>query len=180
MNLAILRKTNMRRKALIGQLPGIQHWLRYWAEWVNLRAIAPILLFLGVSLGGCTGWPGGAIAAAAPSHSVTVHLGTPAGALVFEPAQLQFKVGQRYKLVLDNPSPEKHYFTAKDFADTIWTQKVEAGNVEIKGAIHDIELRPEAVAEWYFVPQRAGEYALHCSIPGHAEAGMRGTITVTP
>jgi uncharacterized cupredoxin-like copper-binding protein len=110
--------------------------------------------------------------------TVQVHLGTADNQLRFEPDILEFAAGQRYKLVLDNPSPQKHYFTAKDFADGIWTQKVEAGPVEVKGSIHELELKPTAEAEWVFVPEKPGTYELHCSIPGHTEAGMRGSITI--
>ncbi|MGB2926585.1 MAG: plastocyanin/azurin family copper-binding protein [Limnothrix sp.] len=119
------------------------------------------------------------IPAKLPVQTVTVHLGTPSGALKFEPDNLAFTAGDRYKLILDNPSPEKHYFTAKDFADVIWTQKVQAGKVEVKGAIHELELKPGAIAEWVFIPQKTGVFELHCSIAGHAEAGMVGTISVT-
>jgi uncharacterized cupredoxin-like copper-binding protein len=98
--------------------------------------------------------------------------------LKFFPSSLEFVAGQRYKLVLDNPSPQKHYFTAKDFADGIWTQKVEAGKVEIKGAIHELELKPEGEAEWVFVPLKTGNYSLRCPIPGHTEAGMTGEIAI--
>ncbi|PSR16023.1 biphenyl 2,3-dioxygenase [filamentous cyanobacterium CCP3] len=127
---------------------------------------------------GFTVYPGEAIAA--PADSLTVHLGTAEGSLRFEPDQLQFVAGQRYKLVLDNPSPEKHYFTAKDFADGIWSQKVQAAGVEVKGAIHELELKPGAIAEWVFVPERPGLYELHCAIAGHAEAGMVGQIEIVP
>ena len=124
-----------------------------------------------------------ALAAVAPSklpiETLQVHLGNASAALVFEPDQLTFEAGKRYKLLLDNPSPTKHYFTAKDFSDVIWTQKVEAGNVEVKGAIHELELKPGAEAEWVFIPQKPGTYELHCSIKGHAEAGMVGNITVS-
>ncbi|TRT78002.1 MAG: biphenyl 2,3-dioxygenase [Microcystis aeruginosa Ma_AC_P_19900807_S299] len=89
-----------------------------------------------------------------------------------------FIAGQKYKLILDNPSPTKHYFTAKDFADASWTQKVEAGKVEIKGAIHELELKPNAQAEWVIVPLKTGKYKLICTIPGHAEAGMVGEIAI--
>lgn len=106
-------------------------------------------------------------------------LGSAEGELKFIPHQLTFKAGNRYKLVLQNASPEKHYFTAKDFADAIWSQKVDAGNVEVKGAIHELELRPGSTADWVFIPLRAGIYSLRCTIPGHAEAGMVGTIEVT-
>jgi uncharacterized cupredoxin-like copper-binding protein len=123
-------------------------------------------------------YPAGAIAASAPTAPRTVHLGTADGSLRFEPDQMQFVAGQRYKLVLDNPSPEKHYFTAKDFADGIWTQKVQAAGVEVKGAIHELELKPGAIAEWVFVPERPGLYELHCAIAGHAEAGMVGQLEI--
>ena len=108
-----------------------------------------------------------------------VHLGTETGELKFVPNDITVQVGKRYKLILDNPSPQKHYFTAKDFADGIWTQKVDAGNVEIKGAIHELELKSGAIADWVFIPLKPGAYELHCSIPGHAAAGMTGTITVS-
>jgi len=113
-----------------------------------------------------------------PATEVKVHLSNTSNELKFVPDTVEFVAGKRYKLVLDNPSNSKHYFTAKDFADSIWSQKVEAGNVEIKGAIHEVELKPGAVADWVFVPVKAGTYELHCSIPGHAEAGMVGNLTV--
>ncbi|MEB3210320.1 MAG: cupredoxin domain-containing protein [Leptolyngbyaceae bacterium] len=113
-----------------------------------------------------------------PTETVNIHLGNAAGELVFEPNHLTFVAGKRYKLVLDNPSPTKHYFTSKDFSDVTWTQKVEAGNVEVKGMVHELELKPGAEAEWVFISQKPGTYELHCSIAGHAEAGMVGTITV--
>ncbi|MFM7365741.1 MAG: cupredoxin domain-containing protein [Cuspidothrix sp.] len=109
---------------------------------------------------------------------ITVSLGNTDNELKFEPNRLEFAVGKRYNLKLKNPSSQKHYFTAKDFADAIWTQKVEAGNVEIKGNIRELELKPGAEAEWIFVPVKAGKYALRCIIPGHTEAGMKGEIVI--
>jgi uncharacterized cupredoxin-like copper-binding protein len=118
-----------------------------------------------------------AFAQSAPVE-VKISLGSSQGELKFFPSQLNFIAGQKYKLILDNLSPTKHYFTAKDFADASWTQKVEAGKVEIKGAIHELELKPTATAEWLIVPLKTGKYKLICTIPGHAEAGMVGEITI--
>jgi uncharacterized cupredoxin-like copper-binding protein len=115
-----------------------------------------------------------------PAIEVKVSLGNTANELKFVPNNLEFVAQKRYKLVLDNPSPQKHYFTAKDFADGIWTQKVQAGKVEVKGAIHEIELQPGAEAEWVFVPIKPGTYTLRCPIVGHTEAGMTGTIAIAP
>lgn len=113
-----------------------------------------------------------------PATEIKVSLGNSANELKFEPNNLEFVPGKRYLLRLNNPSQLKHYFTAKDFADGIWTQKVEAGKVEVKGAIHELELKPGAEAEWVFVPMKPGNYELHCSIPGHTEAGMTGEIAI--
>jgi uncharacterized cupredoxin-like copper-binding protein len=129
-------------------------------------------------------WPSNLTLAATPLSKqkpieITVNLGTSTGELQFVPNHLEFRAGRRYQLLLKNPSPLKHYFTAKDFADAIWSQKVDAGNVEIKGAIHELELRPGTVAEWVFVPVRAGVYTLRCTVAGHTEAGMTGTLEIT-
>lgn len=107
-----------------------------------------------------------------------VSLGNSSGELKFFPSSLQLERGKAYKLILDNPSPVKHYFTSKDFADASWTQKVQAGKVEVKGAIHELELQPGGQAEWVLTPMKSGTYELHCSIKGHAKAGMVGDIIV--
>lgn len=113
-----------------------------------------------------------------PVIEITVSLSNTANELKFEPNYLELIPGKRYNLKLNNPSSQKHYFTAKDFADGIWTQKVEAGKVEIKGNIHELELKPGAEAEWVFVPIKSGKYALRCTIAGHTEAGMKGEIVI--
>ncbi|MGG6294395.1 biphenyl 2,3-dioxygenase [Leptolyngbya sp. AN02str] len=154
-------------------------------ENIARRFVTTLAIGVGMGLWLWLGFPSVAAAIASPANQgmvteVSVHLGTPAGELTFVPDHLQFEAGKRYKLILDNPSPEKHYFTAKDFADGIWTQKVEAGKVEVKGAIHELELKPGALAEWVFVPERSGTYPLRCTIAGHTEAGMVGEIAIAP
>jgi uncharacterized cupredoxin-like copper-binding protein len=121
---------------------------------------------------------------AAPTISTTpielkISLGNTANELKFFPDRVQLVAGKKYKLLLSNSSPQKHYFTAREFASSSWTQKVDAGNVEIKGAIQELELRPSTNAVWVLVPMKPGNYKLRCPIPGHTEAGMTGTITVT-
>ncbi|MGL5192480.1 MAG: cupredoxin domain-containing protein [Chroococcales cyanobacterium] len=152
------------------------------------RLLLPTLLSLLLSLALGLGWLGSPVLADAlppgtlAAQSVTeikVSLGNQANELKFFPDRLDFVAGKQYKLVLDNPSPQKHYFTAKDFADASYSSKVEAGKVEIKGAIHELELKPTAEAEWILTPLKPGTYQLRCTIPGHTEAGMTGTITIS-
>ncbi|MCT7960537.1 cupredoxin domain-containing protein [Laspinema sp. D1] len=152
------------------------------------RLLLPTLfsLMLTLTLGlGCLGSPvlaepiPNATLAAQSVTEIKVSLGNQANELKFFPSHLDFVAGKQYKLVLDNPSPQKHYFTAKDFADASYSSKVEAGKVEIKGAIHELELKPTAEAEWILTPMKPGTYQLRCTIPGHTEAGMTGTITIS-
>lgn len=151
--------------------------LRTWGIWRIVSLLTVVSLALAPGVLAAPAVPSGDLSRQ-PAIEVNVSLGNAANELKFVPNDLEFVAGKRYKLVLSNPSAVKHYFTSKDFADGIWSQKVEAGNVEIKGAIHELELKPGAQAEWVFVPVKPGSYALHCPIPGHTEAGMTGTVTI--
>lgn len=114
-----------------------------------------------------------------PTTDVYIALGNDADAMQFFPDTLQFQSGHRYNLHVSNPSSHKHCFDAKDFANNVWSQKVEVGNVEIKGTIYEIELNSHTEAEWVFVPLRAGTYSLRCSEAEQEGMGMVGTITIS-
>jgi uncharacterized cupredoxin-like copper-binding protein len=136
-------------------------------------------LMVAVGIYSCQVFPALAVpATVATPIELKISLGNTANELKFFPDRMQLVAGKKYKLLLSNPSPQKHYFTAKEFASNIWTQKVDAGNVEIKGAIQELELRPSTTAAWVLVPMKSGSYHLRCTIPGHTEAGMTGTFTV--
>jgi len=116
---------------------------------------------------------------------VTISLGNADNKLRFYPSNLQFETGHLYKLVIKNPSRQKHYFSAEAMARAVFTRKVQiissAGMTlaEVKGHINEIEVYPNGVAEWWFVPVKTlNSSKLHCAIKGHTEAGMAGTITI--
>ena len=109
---------------------------------------------------------------------VNIELGSVENSFRFFPDTLHFQAGKLYRLTLTNPSPVKHYFTAKDFANGVWTRKVDVAGVEVKGAIQELELKPDATADWLFIPQKTGEYTLKCMMRGHEEVGMTGQLIV--
>ena len=116
---------------------------------------------------------------------VYVSLGDRQNQLRFYPDTLQFETGKLYKLVIKNPSKQKHYFTAEGLARSVFTRKVEIVAAdsktvaEVKGSVNEIEVYPGGVAEWWFVPVKTlTASSLHCTIKGHTEAGMTGTITI--
>lgn len=116
---------------------------------------------------------------------IKVQLGDSSNAMRFFPAHLAFETGKLYKLVLHNASGMKHYFSSDGLSRSVFTRKAQVLGpdgktiAEIKGTIREIEVYPNGTAEWWFVPVKTGMLNdLKCSIKGHAEAGMVGTITI--
>jgi uncharacterized cupredoxin-like copper-binding protein len=115
-----------------------------------------------------------------------VEVGTKDNALRFAPDHLSLTRGVYYRLVIHNPSPQAHYFTAEALATHAFTRKVEllsaSGEalVEVHGSIHDLDLAPGATVAWYFYPMTNGEdLPLYCHKAGHREGGMLGAITIS-
>ncbi len=99
----------------------------------------------------------------------------------FEPADLTLTAGQAYILTIQNPATNssKHYYTAADFYKTVVTRKAEDSKAEIKVPYFNaIELKIGGTTELFIVPTVTGVYEVHCTIEGHRDAGMEGTITV--
>jgi len=116
---------------------------------------------------------------------MTIALGNTENKLRFFPSTLEFETGKLYKLVIKNPSTQKHYFTAEELSRSVFTRKVQVVNksnktlAEVKGHINEIEVYPGGTTEWWFVPVKTlTSSRLHCSIKGHSEAGMTGQITI--
>jgi uncharacterized cupredoxin-like copper-binding protein len=116
---------------------------------------------------------------------VNISLGTADDQMIFVPDTLTFERGNYYKLVLNNPSSEEHYFSSDAFATHIFTRKVEVMDrngktiVEIHGATTGIELKPGATVEWFFFPMTKGKnLKLYCHKKGHEEKGMVGSINI--
>jgi uncharacterized cupredoxin-like copper-binding protein len=156
------------------------------------RSLAGLAL-LGTSTTAARAQNGGGDLSRQTPIEVTVTLGTPDHHR-FEPAQLRFRTGQLYRLVLRNLSQVPHYFTSEGLAASVWTRKAQvmgrnaAGQpivlAEIKGALREIEVYPGQTAEWWFVPVQAGRFTdLRCDIRAadgrtHAEHGMRGEVVI--
>ncbi|MBI5640450.1 MAG: biphenyl 2,3-dioxygenase [Nitrospirae bacterium] len=116
---------------------------------------------------------------------ITVRLGDEKDSLKFIPDTLEFETGKLYRLVLVNPSPQKHYFSSEGLSRAVFTRKVQINGgegkplLEVKGIIHEIEVYPKGTAEWWFVPVKTGTFNdLKCTISGHQEKGMTGRITI--
>lgn len=83
-----------------------------------------------------------------------------AGDLWFRPTELDVRVGEPVNLSLQN--------TGRIFHD------LNIAELEL-----DLNAQPGDTASGGLVIDSPGTYHYRCTVPGHAEAGMRGTITAT-
>ena len=108
----------------------------------------------------------------------------------FSPNILIFETGKLYKLKIINSSKSKHYFSSSNFSKSIFTRKIQINKndekvAEVKGNISEIEVFPNNVVEWWFVPIKTGQFDdLICSVKDlqtnkkHSEMGMVGKIII--
>lgn len=101
--------------------------------------------------------------------------------MTFEPSDLTLQVDTAYVLTVENPAANasKHYYTAAEFYQTVVTRKAEDSKAEIKVPYFKaIELLIGGSTELFIVPTVTGTYDVLCTVPGHADFGMTGTIAV--
>ncbi len=112
----------------------------------------------------------------------------------FLPETITVKVGQTIRLHLENNDPVLHDYTADEpefvvleVSGAVHTDHEEASHEDADE--HDsgaqVSLQPLHIAaeandhgELVFQATEAGEYEFYCSVPGHREAGMVGTIII--
>lgn len=100
---------------------------------------------------------GGAPAAAGEEVELSA---VPSGDLAFDPTELTAEAGE-VTLAMANPSPVPHNVS------------IEGGGVDEEG-----ETVGEGETSTVSAELEAGEYTFYCSVPGHQEGGMEGTLTV--
>ncbi|HKJ00491.1 MAG TPA: plastocyanin/azurin family copper-binding protein [bacterium] len=119
-----------------------------------------------------------------PYTTVRLELGTPDGRMAFVPSALEFQVGHRYRLRIVNVSPVEHEFDAPEFMLGVESERVEvfdaAGHkvATLPGRPEEIQISPGGRVDWYLMPIKPLEAEMVCDLPGHREAGMKGTIRV--
>jgi len=79
----------------------------------------------------------------------------------FDPNTITVKVGQPVRVLVTNTGALEHTFTINDLGVDEPTPIGQTVTVE-------------------FTPTQSGTFELVCTVPGHKEAGMVGTVTVNP
>jgi uncharacterized cupredoxin-like copper-binding protein len=95
----------------------------------------------------------------------------------FEPATLQLTAGRPVRVVLVNRGTIAHQFDTAYLRGTAVRIVGAAVSVDAPG-LGAARVDPEGTARLEFVPRQRGRYVFACTIEGHQEAGMRGTLDV--
>jgi uncharacterized cupredoxin-like copper-binding protein len=85
------------------------------------------------------------------------------GEMYFEPNSISATAGTSLSVDLENAGSMLHDFTIDDLGG-------ERVHVEVAGG--------ESDSFTLDIPDESGTYEFYCSVPGHREAGMEGTIEV--
>jgi plastocyanin len=125
------------------------------------RPIVPVLMVTALAIGGCGG---GAKKSASPSGGsgggTTLSLQADPSQLKFDKSALSANAG-KVTIVMKNPSQLQH-----DVA-------IEGNGVNAVGKVVGSGGTSTATATL-----KAGTYTFFCSVDGHRQAGMKGTLTV--
>lgn len=99
----------------------------------------------------------------------------------FRPAALDLQLGQPVRLTLRNGGSMAHDLQILNMPASVQgksQQHQEHGRTGANGAVHVGTEAPGQQATIDFVPTQAGEFLMICTVPGHAELGMRGSVRV--
>jgi uncharacterized cupredoxin-like copper-binding protein len=148
----------------------------------SLRQILAIVFIVVIPLGSAEA--AGDLTTQEPVE-IKVQLGNEKDALRFFPETINLETGKLYRLIISNPSPQKHYFSSEAMAQAVFTRKVQVNGAdgkptaEVKGQIREVEVYPGGITEWWFVAIKTGHFGdLKCTIPGHSQGGMVGNISI--
>lgn len=96
----------------------------------------------------------------------------------FEPANLTVSAGRPVTVTLKNQGTAEHDFTVMDLPATDVTNAVSHGHGQPEPGMVVAHATPKNDATARFTPTQPGAYEFYCSVPGHKDAGMKGTLTV--
>lgn len=127
------------------------------------------------------------VAPVAKADQLPLELTLVATDIAYDNNRLEVKAGQPVKLTLQNDGVLEHDFTIVQIPLTGDAMATELGAEEAAG--HDMS-DMEAEADVHvaalmdisntvsFTPLQSGEYEFYCTVAGHKEAGMIGTLAV--
>jgi uncharacterized cupredoxin-like copper-binding protein len=142
---------------------------------MNKRYLLPLLIALALLLAACGGGE-----EEAGNETVTVSV---KDEFNFDPATITVAPGDTVDITFENTGSVEHsFYILKPDAElehVLGEEDEEHLHEELLFDIHEIA-PGESASESFTAPDEPGDYTIACLLPGHADAGMVGTLRVTP
>ena len=146
-----------------------------------MKKITLLLLLAIVSVGlvACGG-------AAEPTPLPTAELNLVATDIAYDERYFEVLAGQPVKVTLQNEGALEHDFSIMEIPHSgeVMAEEMHDGesghdmsNMEMDPEVH-VAAGPGGSYSVEFTPSQAGEYVYFCTVPGHKDAGMAGTLLV--
>lgn len=140
-------------------------------RWVGLAS----LTVLGVALAGCSN------AAAGKTQPKTIQV--VAREFSFEPSTITLKPGEPVILEVRNDGGVLHDLTimnmpVKDVKDQGGTAQHDMSAADMKAMAAHVAVEAGKTGKVEFTPTQSGTYELYCTVAGHKDSGMTGTVVV--
>lgn len=135
------------------------------------------LLLLALALAACGGSSSPAGPAPTPVRPADGALTLRAFEWGFEPQAIALRRGEQVEITLENEGRVLHNFKIEDLA----ANDIEShSSGPLSGEENQLFVGAEAgqVGTLSFVPQASGSFTFYCTIRGHRQLGMEGTLTV--
>ena len=129
-----------------------------------------VLIGVAVVLAACSGAPS--------AQDITVE----AKLMKYEPATIEVTAGKPVKLTFHNNDTVEHDFSVMEFPMVMSATAEPMAGHDMGGMTTDPQLHMAAATNTSnvleFTPSKPGTYEFFCTVPGHKEAGMKGTLIV--
>ena len=138
--------------------------------------IALVVLVFALLLAACGGASDGKDASGGNSFEVSVK-----DELTFQPNALTVKAGDEVTITFKNTGTVPHSFAILKkgvLPEDVVGAGEEAGHEMLVMEMHELAAG-ESSTETFTAPSEPGDYMFICTVPGHAQAGMVGALTVT-
>ncbi|MBI3761672.1 MAG: cupredoxin domain-containing protein [Chloroflexi bacterium] len=137
------------------------------------RILFPLLLVAALALVACSG-------SQAQSGPSTIAL--KAEALKYNPATVEVTAGQPVTLMFQNADSVEHDFSIMEIPVQMAATAEPMAGHDMGAMTANPQLHMAAAmgqtATMQFTPTKPGTYEYFCTVPGHKEAGMKGTLIV--
>lgn len=137
------------------------------------KYLIPVLLFAAAIIAACSGSP------STGANEITLEVSN----LQYQPATIEVAAGQWVRMTMRNNDSVEHDFSILEIPMATMGATAapmvghDMGGLDVQPQLHMVAAMG-ATNTVEFTPTKPGAYEFFCAVPGHKDAGMKGTLVV--